>query len=242
MPDPERLTALHAVRTHGSVVQHTPPDAGDRHRRLAGPWCAPPAVPGRTEPAGPGDRPIGMVLTTVRRAVPATVLAAALVMLCAGCGGPSGSGEPDDDVPGSAAGSSPGSATAARSPGRDGGAAERVVFFSAAPRGPGDGHQVLHDRAETDRYAAAFAAGDPQAQARIADAGRTTDFTRQVLVGWTATTGCSAATAAALTVSGDRLELHVTQPEPPRECLVAFHVSVVFQVAKERMPAQPVFG
>ncbi|WP_327291037.1 hypothetical protein [Streptomyces sp. NBC_01198] len=179
-----------------------------------------------------------MLTTTVRRAVPAVVLAASLAVPAAGCGGKSGAGGPDD-----APGQAPGSVTASRSAGQTGGTApDRVVYFSAAPKGPPDGHQVLHDRAEADRYAAAFSAGDPQAQARIAAAARSTDFTRQLLVGWTATTGCSAATAAALGVSGDRLDLRVSQPEPPQECLVAFRVSVVFQVAKERIPARPVFG
>lgn len=217
--------------------------------------CGPYRLPwrGRTEPVRPGARPIGMLLTTsVHRLVPATVLALALAVLGAGCVAGSDSGG-HDGAPGSTAGSAsqpgsgavspPGSATASRTSGPgDGSAADRVVFFSAAPKGPADGHQVLHDRAEVDRYAAAFAAHDPQGQARIAAAGRTTDFTRQVLLGWTATTGCSAATAAALSVSGNRLELRVSQPEPPPECLLAYRVSVVFQVAKERLPAEPVFG
>jgi hypothetical protein len=178
-----------------------------------------------------------MVLTTaVRRAVPATVLAASLAMLGGGCGGRSAS----DGVPASV----PVATVSSVSPEPGGSAptADRVVYFSATPRGRADGHQVLHDQAEVVRYAAAFSAQDPQAQAQIVAAGRSTDFTRQVLVGWTATTGCSMATAAALAVSGDRLELRVSQPEPPPECFVAYRVSVVFQVARERMPARPVFG
>lgn len=180
-----------------------------------------------------------MVLTTtVRRTVPAMALAASLAVLGAGCGGRSGSGGAHP-VPDSA----PGTATASHGSGAGGGTdADRVVFFSAAPKDPADRHQVLHDTGEVARYAAAFAERDPQAQARIVAAGRATDFTRQVLVGWTAATGCSAATTAALAVSGDRLDLHVSQPTPPPECLAAFHVSVVFQVARERIPAQPVFG
>jgi hypothetical protein len=203
-----------------------------------------------------------MVLTTaVRGGIPATVLAAVVAVLGAGCGGQSAAGE-QKGTPGSAPGSATmsGSPTASGSatvdgsapssvtvttaaPGPGGGtAADRVVFFSAAPKGPANGHQVLHDRAETERYAAAFATRDPQARTRIVAAGRATDFARQVLVGWTAPTGCSAATAAALTVTGDRLDLQVSQPEPPAECVAPFRVSVVFQVARERIPAQPVFG
>ncbi|CAG7625420.1 conserved exported hypothetical protein [Actinacidiphila bryophytorum] len=171
-------------------------------------------------------------MTAVGRAVAGTALAAALGGLGAGCAGQSGTGGPDGSP-----GSGPGTA------GTGGGAAgDRVVYFSTTPKGPTDDQQVLHDRAEADRYAARFAARDPQAQAQIAAAGRATDFTRQVLVGWTATTGCSAATSAALTVSGDRVALQVSQPKPPPECVMAFRVSVVFRVAKERMPAQPVFG
>ncbi|MFG1805990.1 hypothetical protein [Streptomyces sp. NPDC049040] len=227
----------------------TPP-AHDPHR--------PPRRP-RTEPVRPVARPIGMVLkTAVRRAVSGMALAAALALPATACGGGSGPGGVDA-VPGSTLTSVPASAslpappatsasaapsaTPSGSPAAGGGtAADRVVYFSAAPRGPADGHQVLHDRAEVDRYAAAFAAQDPQAEARIVAAGRSTDFTRRLLVGWTTTTGCSAATGAALAVSGNRLELRVSQPEPPPECLVAFRMSVVFQVARERIPAQPVFG
>lgn len=189
------------------------------------------------EPVRGGVRPIGMVLTTtLRKAVPATVLAALLTVPTAGCGTQSGLGEPDG---------APRSTTAAQSSSpspSSGTIADRVVYFSSSPGATKDGHQVLHDRAEVSRFAGAFTGLDPQAAARIEAAGRTTDFTRQVLVAWTATTGCSAATAAALTASGDRLELHVSQPKPPPECVAAFHVTVVFQVAKERIPAQPVFG
>lgn len=194
---------------------------------------------GRTEPVRADSRPTGMGLTTAaRKAAAGTALAAALGVLGAGCGGQSATDGPDG-VPGS----EPGAKTASRTAGTGGGAAaDRVVYFSAAPQGPANAHQVLHDRAETDRYAAQFAARDPKAQQQIAAAGRATDFTRQVLVGWTGTTGCSAATSAALTVSGDRLGLQVSQPKPPPECVTAFRVSVVFQVAKERIPAQPVFS
>ncbi|UWE08336.1 hypothetical protein [Actinacidiphila bryophytorum] len=181
------------------------------------------------------------------RAVAGTALAAVLGGLGAGCAGQSGTGGPDG-VPGSGPGTAtvPGTATASRTAGTTsaggGAAGDRVVYFSTTPKSPTDGHQVLHDRAEADGYAARLAGRDPQAQAQIAAAARATDFTRQVLVGWTATTGCSAATSAALTVSGDRVALQVSQPKPPPECVMAFRVSVVFQVAKERMPARPVFG
>ena len=195
-----------------------------------------------------------MVLTTtLRRAVPAMVLAASLTVVGAGCGtAHSGSGGPDG-TPGSTAASrstSPGS-----SPGRSPGpspspssgpssptVADRVVFFSSSLRGVPDDHQILRSQADVSRFAGTFTAVDPQAAAQVEAAGRATDFARQVLVGWTATTGCSAATSATLTASGDRLELHVSQPKPPPECVAAFRVTVVFQVAKERIPAQPVFG
>ncbi|NUS13653.1 MAG: hypothetical protein HOY69_19990 [Streptomyces sp.] len=162
----------------------------------------------------------------------AVVLAAALALLGGGCGTQGGSGR--GDVPPTATGSSRGSGDEA--------SVGKVVYFDAAPRGWGGGKKVLGDRAAAERYAAAFAEDDPQAGARIASVVRGTDFTRQVLVGWTAATGCSTATAAALHVSGNRLELHVSQPKPPPECVRSYLVSVLFQVPRERMPAHPEFA
>lgn len=165
---------------------------------------------------GRAGRLSGMAVTrSSYAAVRAAVLAAVCSVLVAGCGGQGGTG---------------------------GVAQPQVVYFSAAPRGPLNGHQVLEDRAGAVRYAAAFGERDPRARERIEAAARGTDFGRQVLVGWTAATGCSAATGAALRVSGNRLELRVGQPEPLPECVAPFRVSVVFRVDRELMPERPEFG
>ena len=122
------------------------------------------------------------------------------------------------------------------------GAADRVAYFSTTARTTAGVHQVLQDKGELQRFAGKIAAADPGAAADIVAGGQDTDFSRRVLVGWTRTSGCSAATAARLTVSGSRLEMRVSQPKPPPECLAAFRMTVVFDVPKERIPARPEFG
>ncbi|MFI0896783.1 hypothetical protein [Streptomyces sp. NPDC020983] len=169
--------------------------------------------------------------TTSRRAAAAVVLAVAFALVGGGCGTQAASGG-RKDAPGRPA-------SASRTAG-DGASVGQVVFFTPAPRGPLDGHEVLGSRAGAERYAAAFT--DAQDRVRLTAVARGTDFTRQVLVGWTRPTGCSTATAAALRLAGGRLELHVSQPEPLPECVVAFRVSVVFRVPRERMPARPEFA
>ncbi|MGW5355502.1 hypothetical protein ACWERV_33905 [Streptomyces sp. NPDC004031] len=169
-------------------------------------------------------------MTRTSRGAAAAVVLAATVALVGGCG----TQESPDGRQGT-----PGPAGSARVPG-DGASVGQVVFFTPAPRGPRNGHEVLGSRADAERYAEAF--GDGQARTRLAAVARSTDFTRQVLVGWTRPTGCSTATAAALLRSGNRLELHVSQPEPAPECVASFRVSVVFQVPRERMPERPEFA
>ncbi|MFI0939000.1 hypothetical protein [Streptomyces sp. NPDC021020] len=169
--------------------------------------------------------------TTSRRAAAAAVLAAALAVVGGGCGTQEGSGGQQG---------TPGAASASPTTAGDGTPVGQVVFFTSAPRGPRDGHEVLGSRADAERFAAAFT--DGQARTRLTAVARGTDFTRQVLVGWTRPTGCSTATAAALHMSGNQLELHVSQPEPLPECVAAFRVSVVFQVPRERMPTRPEFA
>lgn len=194
-----------------------------------------------------------MLTVTLRRTFSAMVLAALLTTFAAACGDDKATGggpdpHPTDDAPSSpsvvadppgspAAGSSaPGSPAPGNGP-----VATRVVYFSSMVRGAA-WHEVLHNRGELAGFAKRFAANDPKAAAAIASSGAATDFSRQVLVGWTEVTGCSAATAAMLTVSGDRVSLHVDQPKPPPECFAADQVTVVFEVPKERIPARPVFG
>jgi hypothetical protein len=188
-----------------------------------------------------------MPKVTLLRAFTAALLAVSLTTFAAGCGGdrqigsgPAGSST--DGAPPSTTSGPP--ASGSTSDGASGGEtiASRVAYFSSAAVTATAVHQVLHDAGELSRFAQQVAATDPRAAAEITGSGKATDFSRQVLVGWTQTTGCSAATSARLTLSGERLMLRVDQPEPPPECLRAFWVTVVFEVPKERIPARPVFG
>ncbi|WP_433889506.1 hypothetical protein [Streptomyces sp. CA-111067] len=115
-----------------------------------------------------------------------------------------------------------------------------MYFSSSVPAGA-ETHQVLRDGGELRRFAQSAAPRDGHAATAIVAAADRTDFTSRVLVGRTRTTGCSQATAASLAIAGDRLSLQVRQPKPAAECLTAFHLTVVFGVPAERIPAHPVF-
>jgi hypothetical protein len=123
--------------------------------------------------------------------------------------------------------------------GADGG---RVAYFSVAGPVATAVHEVLRDQAALERFARQAAAGDPATQQAITASGAATDYARDALVGWTATTGCSAAASARLDVTGDRLHLRISRPKAPPECLAPFHVTVVFEVPGKQLPAHPVFG
>ncbi|MEE4542084.1 hypothetical protein V2S66_08915 [Streptomyces sp. V4-01] len=177
----------------------------------------------------------------------AGVLGALLTPLAVACG----QGTADDGTPrgrpatGATVASSPAGGPAS-SP-EDGGTPRqgpgtRVVFFSSTAATTPGAHEVLRDRSALARFAGRYAARDTKAAAGIRAAGQATDFSRSALVGWTDATGCSAATSAALQVLGERLALHVVQPEAPPECFASFRVTVVFEVPSERLPARPVFG
>ncbi|MBD0735007.1 hypothetical protein BGM09_02240 [Streptomyces sp. CBMA29] len=116
------------------------------------------------------------------------------------------------------------------------------MYFSSSVRAVAGTHEVLHDRGELDRFATTVAHSDGRTAAEISAGGAATDFGRYVLVGWTESTGCSAATSATLGVAGDSLKLRVEQPTPTAECLTDFRVTVVFEVPKDRIPARPAFG
>ncbi|MFI1095269.1 hypothetical protein [Streptomyces sp. NPDC020917] len=206
-----------------------------------------------------------MAKVTGRRVVAAAVLAVSAGMAVAACGqegtaddappsapvrtlpgshspaGDPGSGSSPASAPASA--SVPASAPASPSTGTTGqaGAASRVVYFSVSDRVPGAVHEVERDRAGLDAFVRRVSAQDAGAARAIEAGARATDFSRAVLVAWTQVTGCSAATSAALEVSGDRLELRVDQPAPPPECFAPQRVTVVFEVPKDRMPGRPVF-
>lgn len=174
-----------------------------------------------------------------RRGFAGGMSAVALTALAAGCGG-------DDPASGGAAPHRSGtaSATVAGRPSASGAAtvADRLAYFSSSVRTTAGVREVLRDPADVKRFADKVAADDPGTAEGIVAAGRGTDFSQRVMVGWTATTGCSAATTATLTVSGHRLQVRVSQPEPPPECLVAFRMTAVFDVPRERIPAQPELG
>jgi hypothetical protein len=176
--------------------------------------------------------------TMPRRVFAAALLAVSLTVLAGGCGekGQPGGGpahQPVDRPP----------VSTLDKPSSSGGkaASARVVYFSSTAPTTAGVHQVLRDHAELGRFAGQVAARDPKTAAGITATGTETDFSRDVLVGWTTTTGCSAATTAALDVSGDRLSLRISRPDPPQECLRAFQLTVVFKVPKEGVPARPVF-
>ncbi|MFC4036506.1 hypothetical protein ACFO3J_34465 [Streptomyces polygonati] len=117
-----------------------------------------------------------------------------------------------------------------------------MVYFSSSARTVSGVHEVVRDPAELAGFVQRVAARDARAAAGITAGAKAADFSRDVLVGWTATTGCSAAGTATLDVSGERLLLRVSRPAAPPECLRPFSVTVVFAVPKEGMPDRPVFG
>lgn len=220
--------------------------------------------PHRTEPVSGPARLIGMLKVTLRKTMSAALLTASLATLSVACDGqhsaadaphPSGSSgapsattsappaTPSTSGPGSAPASTPASGppSGTSAPGSPSGGTPRVVYFSTA-RVTAGSHQVLHSRADVDRFARTFAASAPKVAAGIESAGAKADFTHDALVGWTASTGCSMATAASLEISGNRLMLKVDHPKPPPECLTDNRVVAVFEVARDRVPAHPAFG
>jgi hypothetical protein len=118
--------------------------------------------------------------------------------------------------------------------------ASRIVYFSVSDTA--NLKEVVRSRAALRTLVDRVAARDARAAAAISAGTRATDFSRSVLVAWSEPTGCSRATSAALEVSGDRLVLRVSQPQPLPECFASDRLTVVFEVPKERVPARPVFG
>jgi hypothetical protein len=207
-----------------------------------------------------------MPTVKLRRAFPAALMAVSVTAFGAACTASGDSGDPEgggatppqtassapplpsgsspvavpstgSGTPGTSAGSGPGPATGSTSAGE-----VRVVYFSSSARSVTGLHDVVSDQGDLDRFAARAVPADAGAAAAIRASGKAADFSRSVLVGWTAVTGCSQATSAALVVSGDRLVVGVQQPKPLPECFAPFRVTVLFAVPRERMPARPVFG
>ncbi|MFJ2631384.1 hypothetical protein ACIO6U_05395 [Streptomyces sp. NPDC087422] len=216
------------------------------------------------EPGGVGDRHTGMLTVKVnqRGAAWAVALAVSLTLGAVACG--SGTSDAADGAPSSTTGpvtpsgdtttappttTEPTTATPTTGGPTTGGTtsgtgsiASRVVYFSSSVRAVAGTHEVLRDRDELDRFATTAAHNDGKTAAEISAGGAATDFGRYVLVGWTESTGCSAATSATLGVAGNSLKLRVEQPTPTAECLTDFRVTVVFEVPKDRIPARPAFG
>jgi hypothetical protein len=106
-----------------------------------------------------------------------------------------------------------------------------------------DVHTVLDSEADLARFPGYFARSAPEVAQAITAKAAGTDFSRNVLVGWSRSTGCSAATDAALFIgAGQRLFLGVRQPRPLPECFAAHHVVAVFEVPRTRLPDNPQFA
>jgi hypothetical protein len=178
---------------------------------------------GRAEPVRGGGRPIGMVTVDLRKVFAAALLAGSLTTAVTGCG---------EQSPGTAHPANPSSSATT----------SRVAYFSSSAPARAGLHQVLHDQGELSRFAQDAVTQDQGTATKIAAVGESTDFSRDTLVGWTAATGCSTATAAHLKMAGSRLSLQVSQPKPAQECVRSFVVTVVFAVPKKAIPAEPVFG
>jgi hypothetical protein len=175
-----------------------------------------------------------MLLKSLRKAVSVALLAASLTTLSAACGQqqPATGAPPSESIGG---GPSPSGSPSGR------GIASRQVYFNAAVRGAPLIHTVLDNERDLERFPSWFAASEPEAARKITQKAASTNFARDVLVGWSMATGCSAATEATLFASGPRLSLGLDQPQPQPECLVSNEVLVVFEVPRERMPKHPRF-
>lgn len=187
---------------------------------------------GRMEPTASRPRPTRMLLVSLRRAVSVALLAASLTTLSAACGRqqPAAGAPPSDS-----AGGGPSSSPAA--------AGFRRIEFATTVHGVPDVHTVLDSESDLARFPGYFAQTAPEIAEEIATRAAKTDFSRTVLVGWSRTTGCSAATDAVLALDASkRLALGVDQPRPPTECFAANHVVTVFEVPRGQLPDRPRFA
>jgi hypothetical protein len=177
-----------------------------------------------------------MLLVSLRRAVSVALLAASLTTLSAACGRQqSATGAPPYD----GAGGGPSSFSSSSSSQ----GAFRLVHLAATTRGVPDVHTVLDSEGDLARFPGYFAKSAPEIAQQITAKAARTDFSRSVLVGWSKTTGCSAATDAVLRLdAGKRLHLGVAQPRPPGECFAANHVVTLFEVPRGSLPDHPRFA
>lgn len=188
-----------------------------------------------------------MLLVSLRRAVSVTLLAASLTTLSAACGRqqPATGVPPSDSAGGgpsaSASPSLPPSASASASASASD--VFRLVHLATTTGNVPDVHTVLDSEGDLARFPGYFARSAPGIAEAITAKSSKTDFSRNVLVGWSRNTGCSAATDAALFVDTEqRLFLGIQQPQPLPECLAANHVVTVFEVPRTRLPAKPRFA
>lgn len=204
-----------------------------------------------------------MLLVNLRKAISVVALTTSLTTLSVACGPQGGASDArSSDRPGTGSPtatrlSPPSAGAPSTTPGESSGVPaspartigpgahgveSRVVYFGTGTRPTPLIHVVLGDERDAARFPGWFAGSDPAAARAIAARTAGTDFSRNVLVGWARSTGCSQATRTVLFVSGSRLLLGVDQPKPTPECLTDFRVVSVFEVPRGRMPRHPVFG
>jgi len=197
------------------------------------------------EPTASRPRPTGMLLVSLRRAVSVTLLAASLTTLSAACGRqrPATGAPPSDSAGGGPSTSAPPSGSPSPSASPSASAVFRLVHLAATTRGVPDVHTVLDSEGDLARFPGYFARSAPEIAKAITAKAAKTDFSRNVLVGWSRTTGCSAATDATLFIDAkQRLFLGIQQPKPLPECFAANHVVTVFEVPRAGLPDNPRFA
>ncbi|MFC0601036.1 hypothetical protein [Streptomyces palmae] len=179
------------------------------------------------------NRPVAPAPSRKPAVLAATLLGAVLAVLLSGCGQQSADADPARTDDRSTGASQPADATSGQGSRIDTGT---VYFHSGAAPTP-EVRQVIENREQLDAFARRF--GSARGQEITARAERA-DFSRQVLVGWSVTTGCATWPSATLHRSGDTLGVVPgAHHAPPRECLAAQHALAVFAVPREKMPEHP---
>lgn len=119
------------------------------------------------------------------------------------------------------------------------------LYFQNSDRPPQQVRTVLRTREDVARFPDWFArpSGDSTMAEGIAAGLRKADLSRNVVVAYTTDTGCGTAGGAELVASGNQLDLRLLDhPAPPPECYAPNAVTALFEVDRDRMPADPVFG
>jgi hypothetical protein len=121
----------------------------------------------------------------------------------------------------------------------------RLLYFSADLRLPHLVHVVVRDERDRARLPGWFAgaAVNEHAAREIANRIQGTDLRRNVIVAYAASIGCRPAGGARLVADGRRLTLRLLdRPAAPPECFVPYGAVAVFEVPRDQVPDQPVFG